>query len=116
MADQIPNFEGDRGFVEAQPVQTFYADSAITAVPAGSANGTALSTVLARPLGANAAELNLPSGSSVTYTIATAQPSSAPANVVTVSGTDYALWPIPLGPNSKVYITAKTGSPTFRWI
>ena len=98
------------------PIVSPYADSNLTAVPAGSTNGTKLDTALARPANSTGVELLLPTGSSITYTIATAQPGSAPSATNTVAATDFASWTIPLGPNTSVYVTSVTGAVTFRWL
>lgn len=55
----------------------------ITAVPAGTPNGTPLGTM---PSGAVGVRLYLGSSDSVTFAIATAQPGSAPSPTVTISG------------------------------
>jgi hypothetical protein len=85
---------------------------ALTAVPAGSTNGTALGTL---PATAKGARLYLPTGASVTYTIAASAPGSAPSATFTVSAST-------TGPNwdedlsgQMIYVTAVSGSPLFRW-
>jgi len=86
---------------------------AFTAVPAGSTNGTALGSP---PLGTVGARLYLPAGASVTFAIAAAQPTSAPANSFTASqaGTG-PNWDEALSGGQMIYVTATAGSPLFRW-
>ena len=86
---------------------------ALTAVPAGSTNGTALG---APPAGMVGARFYLPAGASVTFTIASAQPSGAPAASFTASqaGTG-PNWDEALSGGQMIYVTATSGSPLFRW-
>ena len=86
---------------------------AMTAVPAGSTNGTALGTF---PTGAAGARLYLPSGASVTYTIAATAPSSAPTAVFTVSAAATGPnWDESLSAGQMIYVTAVSGGALFRW-
>lgn len=85
---------------------------AMTTVPAGSTNGTPLGTI---PSGAKGVRFYLPSGASLTYTIAAAQPTSAPSPTFTISQSS-------TGPNwdenlngQMIYVTAVSGAPLFRW-
>lgn len=116
LADQLPNIEGDVGPKEAMPTLCLAVDSELAAVPAGSTNGTALSTALARPLGSMGVIFELASGDSVTYAIKASQPGAAPSPTVTRSGADFRRVEQPLGPGMKIYVTAKTGAPSFQWI
>ena len=84
----------------------------LTAVPSGSANGTAIGSV---PAGATGVRIYLPTGASATFTVASSAPGSPPANTFTVSQST-------TGPNwdenlngQNLYITAIVGSPLFRW-
>ena len=85
----------------------------LTAVPAGSTNGTALGSP---PLGAVGARLYLPVGATISFTIAAAQPTAAPANIFTASqaGTG-PNWDEALSSGQMIYVTATAGSPVFRW-
>ena len=86
---------------------------ALTAVPVGSTNGTALG---AQPAGAVGARFYLGSADSVTFTIATSAPSAAPANTFTISGTATGPnWDEALAGGAMIYVTAKSGGPQFRW-
>ena len=84
----------------------------LSAVPAGTTNGTAIATI---PSNAKAVRFYLPAGASVTFTISGTAPSSAPSVTFTIanSTTGYN-WdePIPYGMN--IYVTAISGSPLFR--
>ena len=83
---------------------------AMTAIPAGSTNGT----LLACPT-ASGTRLYLPSGASVTYTVATTAPTAAPTATFTVSSTTTgANWDENLAFGAQVYVTAVTGSPLYR--
>src|SRR5271167_3334375 len=85
----------------------------LTAVPAGSTNGTALGVPPASAVGAR---LYLPAGASVSFTIAASQPASAPANVFTVSQSATGPnWDEALSAGEMIYVTATAGSPLFRW-
>lgn len=84
----------------------------LSAVPAGSTNGTAIGTP---PAGAVGCRIYLPSGSSVTFTVAASAPVSAPTNVFTISqATTGPNWDENLS-GQNLYITAIVGSPLFRW-
>ncbi len=84
----------------------------LTVVPSGSANGTAIGSP---PAGATGVRIYLPTGTAVTFTVASTAPVSPPTNTFTVSQAN-------TGPNwdenlngQNLYITAITGSPLFRW-
>ena len=84
----------------------------LTAVPAGSANGTLIG---ARPPGATGVRFYLPLGSSVTFTIAAAQPTSPPiAFTISGNGTGQ-YWEEALEGNISIYITATSNGAMFRW-
>ena len=86
---------------------------ALTAVPAASTNGTALG---AQPTGAVGARLYLASGDSVTFTIATSAPVAPPAATFTASSSATGPnWDEALAGGAMIYVTAKSGSPLFRW-
>lgn len=85
---------------------------ALTAIPGYSANGTALGT---KPTNATGVRLYLPSGSTLTFTIAASQPVSAPTATFQIGAST-------TGPNwdenlngQNIYVTAMTGAPLFRW-
>lgn len=84
----------------------------MTAVPAVSAAGTPLGTM---PEGAIGARIYLAASDSITFTIKTSQPGSAPAETFTVTGNDMRLIDESLTAGAMIYVTAKTGSPLFRW-
>jgi len=84
----------------------------LSAVPSGSTNGTAIGTP---PASATGVRIYLPTGASVTFTVASSAPVSAPTSTFTVSQAN-------TGPNwdenlngQNLYITVITGSPLFRW-
>ena len=85
---------------------------ALTAVPAGSTNGTALGTM---PAGAQGARLYLPTGASITFAVASAAPSSAPTTFTVSASTTGPNWDENLSGGQMIYVTAVTGSPLFRW-
>src|ERR1700677_4407087 len=86
---------------------------ALSAVPAGSTNGTPLGTP---PLGTVGARIYLPSGASVSFTIAAAQPTTTPANIFTASQSGTGPnWDESLSAGQVIYVTAIAGSPMFRW-
>jgi len=86
---------------------------ALSAVPAGSTNGSVLGT---QPAGSVGARFYLPAGASVTFTVATTAPASAPANTFTVSQSGTGPnWDEALSGGAAIYITATTGAPMFRW-
>ena len=84
---------------------------AITAVPGASTDGTALGTL---PEGCRGIRLYVPTGGSLTYTLASAPPGSAPSAVWTVTGP--AVQDEPVSADQMVYVTAITGTCLFRWI
>jgi hypothetical protein len=86
---------------------------ALSAVPGGSTNGTAIGSA---PAGAVGVRIYLPAGASVSFTVASSAPGSAPANVFTVSqaGTG-PNWDEALSGGQMIYVTAVSGSPLFRW-
>jgi hypothetical protein len=86
---------------------------ALSAVPAGSTNGTALGSP---PAGTVGARLYLPPGASVTFTIAAAPPTGAPANSFTVSQSSTGPnWDEAFSGGQMMFVTATIGSPMFRW-
>jgi hypothetical protein len=86
---------------------------ALTAVPGGSTNGTALGSP---PAGTVGARLYLPPGASVTFTIAVAQSTGAPANTFTASQSGTGPnWDEAFSAGQMIYVTATAGSPMFRW-
>lgn len=90
-----------------------FIDHDLTPIPAASANGTPLTD---RPITATGVVMYLAAEDSVTFGIAVTQPTEPPASTITVSGADFAQWVEQLGPNTELYITAVTGTPSFRWI
>lgn len=87
-------------------------NSDLTPVPAGSANGTPLP----EPDMTASVLFYLPAGSSITFTIASQQPTSPPANTITYAGDDIRRAEEPLGSDQHIYVTAKTGTPLYRFI
>jgi hypothetical protein len=86
----------------------------MTALPFPTEVGTPLGTL---PENAQGARFYLPAGTSVTFTIASAQPTAAPtAAFETPIGSASANWDEPLAAGQMIYVTAVTGSPFFRWI
>ena len=83
----------------------------LQAVPAGSTNGTVLPN---RPTKTDGVRFEVGGGSSITFTIATAQPGSAPAITKTIAteGTHDE----PLAPGDSIYVTMKSGTVNFRWV
>jgi len=87
---------------------------AMTAVPTATANGAALGTM---PTGGKGARLYLPTGASVTFTIAATAPGSPPLATFTASqATTGSNWDEPLAAGQMIYVTAQSGSPLFRWL
>jgi hypothetical protein len=85
---------------------------AMAPVPAGSTDGTSLGSPPANTTGVR---FYLPPNSSVSYTIAAAQPGAAPTSVFTTPlSTISGNWDEPLSGQS-VFVTAIVGSPLFRW-
>lgn len=80
------------------------------AVPAASTNGTAIGT---KPTGCTGVRLYCDSGDAITFTIQTAAPTTAPSETFTFSGPGG--WDEGLLGDANVYVTAITGSPSFRW-
>ncbi len=86
---------------------------AMQAVPAATPNGTPLG---AAPPGAKGVRLYLPTGASLTYTIASIAPAAAPAATFTVSQSGTGPnWDEDLAGGQMIYVTAVTGTPLFRW-
>jgi hypothetical protein len=86
---------------------------ALQAVPAGSANGTALGAL---PDGAVGARFYLPAGSSISFTVIDIAPTSPPSPVFTISqATSGPNWDEALSGGQMIYVTALSGSPLFRW-
>lgn len=89
---------------------------AITATPACSTNGTPLAS--SPPTGKRGARLYVPPGGSISFTVAAAQPSSAPLAITVANpstNTIPANWDEDLAGAQMVYCTASSGSPLFRW-
>lgn len=93
---------------------------ALTAVPAASTNGTAIGT---KPVGfpeTIGVAIFIPPNGSITYTIATSAPTSAPGSTLTYAQGGTATVPIEvdvdLKGSSMVYVTAMSGGCMFRWI
>lgn len=84
----------------------------LTAVPSGTTNGAALGTM---PTLAVGARIYLASADSVTFTIASTAPTGAPSLTITVAGSSAPVWDENLYSGQMIYITAKSGSPVFRW-
>jgi len=100
------------GILSVRPVPTGL--GALTAVPSGTTNGTVLGSP---PTNSQGARLYLPAGASVTFTVASSQPSSAPAATFTTPvGTIAGNWDERLAGGQMIYVTAVVGSPLFRWI
>lgn len=106
----MPRFEQDGAGVA--PMNEAITDGPFVAMVAASANGTALT---GRPTGATGVIIYLPTGADLTYTIADEAPGSAPTLTTQIVADDKAVYE-PLGPNTNIYVTAKTGSPFYRWI
>ncbi len=86
---------------------------ALSVVPGGSSAGTALGTM---PPGAVGARIYLPSGASVSFTIAAAQPTGTPSTSFTASATSTGPnWDEALSGGQMIYVTATAGTPLFRW-
>lgn len=84
----------------------------MTLVPNGSANGVAIG----RHDDCDEVIFYLAAGESITYHIGRGEaPSAAPA-AYTVNGDDNKTWQEIVPADVSVYITAKTGSPKFRWL
>ncbi len=87
---------------------------ALAAVPAGSANGTALGTP---PAGAVGARFYLPTGAAVTFTIAAAAPGAPPVSSFTASQSATGPnWDETLSGGQMIYVTATSGGALFRWV
>ncbi len=86
---------------------------ALAPVPAGSTNGTALGSPPASAVGAR---FYLPTGASVTFTVAATAPTSAPAYTFTISQSGTGPnWDEALSGGAMIYVTAILGAPLFRW-
>jgi hypothetical protein len=85
---------------------------ALTAVPGGSTNGVALG---AMPADAVGVRFYLGASDSITFTVASAAPTGAPAVTATISGANGPSWDENLSGGQMIYVTAKTGTPAFRW-
>lgn len=86
----------------------------LTAVPAGSANGTVIGTP---PTGYQGVRFLMPVGASITFVRATSQPGSPPTVTWTISNAiSGPTYDEPLAGGMNVYITAITGSPLFFWL
>ena len=83
-------------------------------VPGSSTVGTPIGTPPPNVIGV---ALYLPSGASITYAVASAQPVAAPSPTFTVdTETTAGPWIEHLLPGQNLYVTAEAGSPLFRWI
>jgi hypothetical protein len=88
---------------------------ALSDVPAGTANGAALG---AMPAGAIGVRIYLGPADAVTFTVATVAPTVAPTTTIQISGVAGApctAWDEALGLGAMIYVTAKAGTPKFRW-
>ena len=86
---------------------------ALQAVPAPTPSGTPLGVM---PDGAIGARLYLPTGSSVTFTVAGTAPLGPPSSVFVASGAGTGPnWDEPLAGGQMLYITSVSGSPLYRW-
>lgn len=88
---------------------------ALQLIPAGSTNGTPIGV---QPQNAQGVRLYAKPGDSVSYTIAGAQPTAAPAAVVTfnvASGGVLNELEERLSAGEMIYVTAIVGTPEFRW-
>lgn len=87
---------------------------ALQAVPAATANGTALGTM---PDGAVGARFYLPTGASASFTIVDTPPASPPTALFTISQAGSGPnWDEPLSAGQMIYVTALSGAPLFRWV
>ena len=110
-ASALPQPDGSQASVHA----TVAGFGPLAIVPASSTNGTALGTL---PTGATGARFYLGASDSVTFTIASTAPSTAPALTFTISGAVGGTgpnWDENLAGGQMIYITATSGSPKFRW-
>lgn len=81
------------------------ADGDLTLVPATGA-------LPARPAAAKTAVFYLVAADSITYQIG-----SAPSGpTITISGADFRVWTEDLGRKTQIFITSRTGTPSFRWV
>jgi hypothetical protein len=95
------------------PMSSVAGMGAMQAVPNGTANGTALS---APPNNSSGVRFYLPTGASVTFTVAAAQPIATPSSTFTVSNsTTGPNWDENLAGNAAIYITATSGGALYRW-
>ena len=86
---------------------------ALQAVPAATANGTALGTL---PDGAVGARFYLPSGCALSFTVIDTPPTSPPTAVFTISQAGSGPnWDEALSGGQMIYVTAISGTPLFRW-
>jgi hypothetical protein len=83
-------------------------------VPGGTTDGTPIGSPPPNCIGV---ALYVPSGGSVSYAVASAQPTSAPSPTWTVATqSTVEPWVERLLPGQNLYITALTGAVLFRWI
>ena len=86
---------------------------ALAAVPAGSLNGTPIGTPPDDMVGVR---LYLPPNASITFTVAAAQPTSAPAVTFTTPVSSVASnWDEPLR-GRMIFVVSTSGTPLFRWV
>ncbi len=87
----------------------------IQAAPAASANGSSLPN---QPANARGVRLYFVGSGAVSYTIASAQPASAPSPVFAASQATVGSYVLdePLLPGQNLYVTALTGTVYFRWL
>jgi hypothetical protein len=93
---------------------------AMQTIAASSTNGAALGTL---PTGGSGVRIYLPVGASLTYTIATTAPTSAPASQFSLSNAANGYnWDEPLSGGAMIYVTAVSvagsgsAAPLFRWL
>jgi hypothetical protein len=95
------------------PSKRMTGKGAFTSLPTPTTNGAAITGA---PNNASGVQFYLPTGSSVTYTIAATAPTSAPTLVRTISNTNNGDVVGELLDGQNIYITAATGSPFYRWM
>lgn len=86
---------------------------AMQAVSASSTNGTPIGTL---PAGGSGVRIYLPVGASMTYTVATSAPTTAPTTFIISNSANGYNWDEPLSGGAMIYVTAYSGAPLFRWL